>query len=153
MIRKTGVGVLLSLVFVLFTYSFAVAESYIGGALGISLPHDVTDASGTDGTYTLTVTDFSPDNSFAGGMKLGHFFEQAPNLGVEFNLSFSDPDVDKEKITATISGTPVGVFTGQASGDFLGSAEVDSFVSYGFLAMLRATDEDAKSKYNGMQPY
>ena len=37
MIRKTGVGALLSLVFVLFTYSSAVAESYLGEGLGISM--------------------------------------------------------------------------------------------------------------------
>jgi hypothetical protein len=34
MIRRTGVGILLSLVFVLFTYSSAVAELYVGGAVG-----------------------------------------------------------------------------------------------------------------------
>ena len=38
MVRKTGVGFLLSLVFVLFTYSSAVAEWYVGGAIGVSIP-------------------------------------------------------------------------------------------------------------------
>ncbi|SVC01975.1 uncharacterized protein METZ01_LOCUS254829, partial [marine metagenome] len=36
MIRKTGVGFLLSLVFVLFAYSSAVAEWYVGGAVGVA---------------------------------------------------------------------------------------------------------------------
>ncbi len=152
MLRKTGVGFLLSLVFVLFAYSSAVAEWYVGGAVGVSMPHDVTDFKGSGGTYTGTLTDFTPDNSFAGGVKLGYFFEQVPNLGVEFNWSISDPDVDKEKITATLTN-PVGIFAGQASGDFLGTADVDSLNSFGFLAMLRITDEDAKSEYNGIQPY
>ena len=37
MLRKTGVGFLLSLVFVLFAYSSAVAEWYAGGAVGLSI--------------------------------------------------------------------------------------------------------------------
>jgi hypothetical protein len=102
MIRKTGVGFLLSLVFVLFTYSFAVAESYLSEGLGISMPHDVTDWKGSSGSYNLTLTDFTPENSFAGGIKAGRFFESMPNFGVEFNLSISDPDVDKEPIKATM---------------------------------------------------
>ena len=153
MIRKTGVWVLLSFVFVLFTCSSSVAEPYLGGGLGVSMPHDVTDWKGSSGSYNLTLTDFTPENSFAGGIKTGLFFKSMPNFGVEFNLSISDPDVDKEAITAAITGTAAGVFSGQASGDFLGTAEVDSLISYGFLAMLRVTDEDAKAKYNGIQPF
>jgi len=144
---------LVGLVCAFLAPSSAFAEWYAGGGIGISMPHDVTDFKGSSGAYTATLTDFSPDNSFAGGIKGGYFFGKSPNFGVEFNLSFSDPDVDKEAITATLTGTPVGVFSGQASGDFLGTADVDSLVSYGFLAMLRATDEDAKAKYHGLQPY
>ena len=144
---------LVGLIGCLLAPSSAFAEWYAGGSLGISMPHNVTNFTGTDGTYTLDLTKFSPDNSLAGGIKGGYFFDKAPNFGIEFNFSVSDPDVDKETITATITGTPVGVFSGQASGDFLGSADVDSLISYGFLAMLRTTDEDAKEKYNGLQPY
>ena len=153
MIKKTGVGVLLSLVFVLFTYSSAVAEWYVGGAVGVAMPHDVDDLSASSGGYSLGISEFSPDTSFTGGVKVGYFFEKTPYLGVEINWSISEPDVDKETVFATITGTPTGVYAGQTSGDFLGSVDVASLSSFSFLAMLRATDEDAKAKYNGIQPY
>ena len=153
MLSKTGVGFLFSLVFVLFTYSSAVAEWYVGGAVGVAMPHDVDDLSASSGGYTLGISEFSPDTSFTGGAKVGYFFEQTPYLGVEINWSISEPDVDKETVTATITGTPTGVYVGQTSGEFLGSVDVASLSSFSFLAMLRATDEDAKAKYNGIQPY
>ena len=153
MLRKTGVGFLLSLVFVLFTYSSAVAEWYVGGAVGVAMPHDVDDLSGSAGGYTLGISEFSPDSSFTGGVKVGYFFEKTPYLGVEVNWSISEPDVDKETVFATITGTPTGAAVGQTSGNFLASVDVASLSSFSFLAMLRATDEDAKTKYNGIQPY
>ena len=153
MLRKVGVGFLLSLVFVFFTYSSAVAEWYVGGAVGVAMPHDVDDLSGSSGGYTLGISEFSPDTSFTGGVKVGYFFEKTPYLGVEINWSMSEPDVDKETVTATITGTATGAYAGQTSGDFLGSVDVASLSSFSFLAMLRATDEDAKAKYNGIQPF
>ena len=153
MLRKTGVGFLLSFVFVLFTYSSAVAEWYVGGAVGVAMPHDVDDLSGSEGGYSLAISEFSPDTSFTGGVKVGYFSEKTPYLGVEINWSMSEPDVDKETVTATITGTATGAYAGQTSGDFLGSVDVASLSSFSFLAMLRATDEDAKAKYNGIQPY
>ena len=78
MLRKTGVGFLLSLVFVLFTYSSAVAEWYVGGAVGVAMPHDVDDLSGSRGGYSLGISEFSPDSSFTGGVKVGYFFEKTP---------------------------------------------------------------------------
>ena len=153
MIRKTGVGFLLSLVFVLFTYSSAVAEWYVGGAVGVAMPQDVDDLSASSGGYSLGISEFSPDSSFTGGVKVGYFFEKTPYLGVEINWSISEPDTDKETVFATITGTPTGAYAGQTSGDFLGAVDVASLSSFSFLAMLRATDEDAKAKYNGIQPY
>ena len=153
MIRRTGVGVLLSLVFVLFTYSSAVAEWYVGGAVGVAIPHTVDDLESTGSGFTITSSGFDSDNAFVGGIKGGYFFESIPSLGVEINWSMSAPDVDQEPVTLTITGTATGVAGGQATGDFLLSADVDSVSAFGFLAMLRATDEDAKAKYNGIQPF
>jgi opacity protein-like surface antigen len=65
----------------------------------------------------------------------------------------SASDIDKEAVALTISGTATGLGAGQATGNFLFSADVDSVSSFGFLAMLRATNEDAKAKYNGIQPF
>ncbi len=47
MVRNIGVGFLLSFIFVVFTYSSAVAEWYVGGAMGVAMPHDVDDLKGT----------------------------------------------------------------------------------------------------------
>ena len=153
MIRRTGVGILLSLVFVLFTYSSAVAEWYVGGAVGVAMPHAVDDLSGSEAGYSIAISEFTPDTSFTGGVKVGYFSEKTPYLGVEVNWSISEPDTDKETVFATITGTPTGAYAGQTSGNFLGSVDVASLSSFSFLAMLRSTDEDAKAKYNGIQPY
>ena len=153
MVKKTGVGFLLSLVFVLFTYSSAVAEWYVGGAVGVAIPHETDDLESTGTGFTITASGFDSDSAFVGGIKGGYFFESIPYLGVEVNWAMSAPDVDQEPVTLTITGTVTGLGAGQATGDFLLSADVDSVSSFGFLAMLRATDEDAKAKYNGIQPY
>ena len=153
MVKKMGVGVLLSLVFVLFTYSSAVAEWYVGGAVGVAIPHTVDDLESTGSGFTITSSGFDSDNAFVGGIKGGYFFESIPYLGVEVNWSMSAPDLDQEPVTLTITGTATGFAGGQNTGDYLLSADVDSVSSFGFLARLRATNEDAKAKYNGIQPF
>jgi len=141
------------LVFVLFTYSSAVAEWYVGGAVGVAMPQDVDDLSGSLGGYTLGISTFSPDTSFTGGVKVGYFSEKMPRLGVEINWSMSEPDVDKETVFATITGTPTGAYAGQTSGNFLGSVDVASLSSFSFLVMLRVTDEEAIASGTSIQPY
>jgi opacity protein-like surface antigen len=131
----------------------AHAEWYVGGAIGVAIPHDVDDLSGTTGGYTVTVSEFSPDTSFSGEVKGGYFFNSIPYLGVEINWSMSDPDVDKETVNLTLTGTPTGFLLGQTTGNFLGSVDVDSLSSFSFLAMLRMTDDDAKKDYYGIQPF
>jgi opacity protein-like surface antigen len=154
MLQKLAILLMVPVFFLAMTFNqSAYAEWYAGGAVGIAMPHDVDDLSGSGGGYSLGISEFSPDNSFTGGIKAGYFFEKTPYLGVEINWSISEPDVDKETVFATITGTPTGVYAGQTSGNFLGSVDVASLSSFSFLAMLRATDEDAKTKYNGMQPY
>jgi opacity protein-like surface antigen len=131
----------------------AYAEWYVGGAVGVAIPHNVDDLAVSGSGFSVDISSFSPDTAFTGGIKGGYFFESIPYLGAEINWSMSAPDVDKETITATITGTPTGAFLGRTTGDFLGSVDVDSVSSFGFLAMLRPTDEDAKAKYNGIQPF
>ena len=131
----------------------AYAEWYLGGAVGVAIPHTVDDLKSTGDGFSITSSGFDADTAFVGGIKGGYFFESIPYLGVEVNWSMSAPDTDKEAVALTISGTATGLGAGQVSGDFLFSADVDSYSSYGFLAMLRATDEDAKAKYFGIQPF
>ena len=131
----------------------AYAEWYVGGAVGIAIPHNVDDLDISGSGFSVDISSFSPDTAFAGGIKGGYFFESIPYLGMEINWSISAPDVDTEKINATITGTPTGLYVGQTTGDFIGSVDVDSVSSFGFLAMLRVTDEDASKEYFGMQPF
>ena len=72
---------------------------------------------------------------------------------MEINWSMSAPDTDKETITGTVTGTPTGLYVGQTTGPYIYSVDVDSVSSFGFLAMLRVTDEDASKEYFGMQPF
>ena len=131
----------------------AHAEWYVGGAIGVAIPHDVTDGAISGGGFTVGVSSFSPDTSFTGGIKGGYFFESIPYFGVEINWSISGPDVNKETVFLTITGAPTGALVGRTSGDFLLSVDVDSVSSFGFLAMLRVTDEDARKEYFSMQPF
>jgi opacity protein-like surface antigen len=131
----------------------AYAEWYVGGGVGIAIPHSVDNLQSTGSGFTIDASGFRADKAFAGGIKGGYFFESIPYLGVEVNWGMSAPDVDKEAVSLTIDGTATGLGAGQATGDFLLSADVDSASSFGFLAMLRATNEDAKAKYNGIQPF
>jgi opacity protein-like surface antigen len=132
----------------------AYAELYLGGAVGIAIPHNVDNLDVSGSGFSVDISSFSPETAFTGGIKGGYFFESIPYLGVEINWSMSAPDVDKEAITATITGTPTGALVGRSSGDLLlGSVDVDSYSSFGFLTMLRVTDEDANKNYFGMQPF
>ena len=153
MIRKTGVGFLLSLVFVLFAYSSAVAEWYVGGALGVAIPHTVDDIKSTGSGWSGVFSGITPDNALAGGIKGGYFFESIPYLGVEANWGMSAPDVSEQPVNLTVTGTATGFASGQTSDDFILSADVDSASSFGFLAMLRVTDENTIKELYGIQPF
>ena len=131
----------------------AYAEWYVGGAIGVAIPHTIDDLESTGTGFTITSSGFDADTAFVGGIKGGYFFESFPYFGVEINWSISESDVDKEAVALTITGTATGLAGGQATGDFLLSADVDSVSSFGFLAMLRVTDEDARKEYFSMQPY
>ena len=131
----------------------AYAEWYVGGAVGVAIPHNVDDLAVSGSGFSVDISSFSPDTAFTGGIKGGYFFESIPYLGMEINWSISAPDVDTETINATITGTPTGLYVGRTTGDFIGSVDVDSVSSFGFLAMLRVTDEDASKEYFGMQPF
>ena len=131
----------------------AYAEWYVGGAIGVAIPHTIDDLKSTGTGFTITSSGFDADTAFVGGIKGGYFFESFPYFGVEINWSISESNVDKEAVALTITGTATGLGAGQATGDFLLSADVDPSSSFGFLAMLRVTDEDAKAKYSGIQPF
>ena len=125
----------------------AFAESYIGLGLGVSLPQDVTDIKGTTAAGVAgTGTDVSADDAFSYGIKAGHYFNSVPWFGVEMNIYQRDNDVDQQ--TATATGT-AGILNGTA-GQL--KVDVNSVTTIGFLAMVRATEEQSKNLLN-LQPY
>ena len=124
------------------TSQLAYAETYGGISLGVSLPHDATNIKGTLGATSATATDVNPDDAFAYGFKVGHYFKNMPWLGVEFNFYQRDPDVAQQ--TATAVGT-LGIFSA-ATGQL--KVDVNSVTTFGFLAMARATEEQTKNLYN-----
>ena len=125
------------------TSQLAYAETYGGFSLGVSLPHDVNDIKATLGADSATATDLSPENAFAYGFKVGHYFKNIPWLGVEFNFYQRDPDVAQQ--TATAVGT-LGIFSAAATGQL--KVDVNSATTFGLLVMMRATEEQTKNLYN-----
>jgi opacity protein-like surface antigen len=86
MVKKTGVGVLLSLVFVLFTCSSAVAESgyYLGFKTGNSI-QDYTDVKFVNPRITAgTKSDSGTDDSALVSFQLGKTLSSSTRLEVEY---------------------------------------------------------------------
>ena len=148
MLKKLAILIMVPVFFLAMVFNqSAYAESYFGGSIGVSLSSDASDIKLANGALTGTLTDLDTNSSFAYGIKVGHYFESMPWLGVEFNLYQRDPDVDQQAGTAT--GT-IGVWTAAATGQ--GKVAVDHLTTYGFLLMLRATEEQTKNFFN-IQPY
>jgi opacity protein-like surface antigen len=79
----------------------ACAEWYLAAQGGLQVPQDLANIRGT-GTFTgATSHDLNLRNQSAYGVKAGYLFE-APNwLGVEFNFSHSDANIERQGTTAT----------------------------------------------------
>ncbi len=147
MTKKTGVGFLLSLVFVVSTCSSAFSETYVGGGLGLSFAAEADSIKASQGAIEASSSDLDGDDSFAYGFKVGHYFNSLPWLGVEFNLYQREPDADQQGVTVT--GATAGLIRTDA-----GQAKVDveHLTTAGLLVMLRATEEQTKNMFN-MEPY
>lgn len=143
MIKKYKAIFLVILMVISFIRSPVFAEWYVGGGIGLSVPHDVTDFTHDDGVQS-TLTDFSVDSSFAGGIKGGYFFEKAPYFGIEVNLSFSQPESNQESV----------VVNNLILGDEEGLVSQESrLISYGFLGVFRTPNEYAEKHFSGFQPF
>lgn len=106
---KTATIILVSVLLV----SPASAEWYVGGYGGVAIPadEDVDGNASTGGTVLIdgTLKDVDLENSAVFGVKVGHFFEAVPNLGVELEAYHFRPDADAQ--TVELSGTLLpGVF-------------------------------------------
>ena len=136
MLRKKGVGFLLSLVFVLFAYSSAVADTpvfksadgkmYASINAGITILNDIgVSASASGGGYTLTATaDLTFDEGASFGGAVGYVISDF--VRTELALGFENIEHDKIKGTVDItSASSTTSITGEAGI----TGEIDAFTA------------------------
>jgi len=120
----------------------------VGGGLGVAFSADISEIGATTAAgVSGTLSDLESEDSFADGLKVGHYFNSMPWLGVEVNASSSDPDMGNQ--SSTVTGTGGGIMTSTVARVEI---EVEHFTTIGFLVMLRATEEQTKGLYN-IEPY
>ncbi|GLS22371.1 hypothetical protein GCM10007874_53890 [Labrys miyagiensis] len=97
----------------------ALAETYFGGSIGYAFDAKVTGVNGNENTNYpdppdpiggapllrgASVTDLALGTSPTFGLRIGHFFEGTPWLGVEAALSYSRPEFKHQPVTLTHPG-------------------------------------------------
>jgi hypothetical protein len=99
-------GFLLSANSILLT-STAQAESYFAAQFGYAFPQSLSNGKVTqDGFGGLGISDQPLKNSPMFGAKLGHYFSRARWLGVETEVTYSNPHVKQGSLTFTGPGGP-----------------------------------------------
>ena len=87
----------------------AQAELYIAGQVGYTVAQDTTDGRVTDpGLVGLpagtSVSNTSLNDSLMYGMKLGHYFDSTPWLGVELESFITTPHTPQQRVTLQAPG-------------------------------------------------
>ena len=157
MLRKTGVGFLLSLVFVLFTYSSAFADTpqfnfkkdNVYGAInaGATILNDLD--FGADLNYAGVTTTVAGTATFDTGASISGTIGYILNelFRVEFELGYTEMDHDKAEVGATITFTSGGsTLTKTGSGTIDVSGQVEAL--YGLTNVI-LTPLGSKSFGNG----
>lgn len=87
--------------------SAAHAESYFAAELGYAFPQSLSNGNVTqDGFGGLDISDQPLKNSPMFGAKLGHYFSRARWLGIETEVTYSNPHVKQGSITFSGPGGP-----------------------------------------------
>ena len=145
MVKKTGVGVLLSLVFVLLTYSSAVADTPVfksnDGKLygsinaGVAILNDIDfSAAASGGGVTVTAAgSYSFDTAASFGGALGYVINDF--VRTELELGYQKIDYDKINITGDVTyGATTVSYTGEA--DLKGDIDALHFLTNVILTPL-----------------
>ncbi|MDP1767999.1 MAG: outer membrane beta-barrel protein [Nitrospirota bacterium] len=87
----------------------AHAESYVAGQVGYTVAQDTTRGRVTDPSYVglpggTTASNLSLNNSLMYGMKLGHYFDSTPWLGVELESFMTTPHAPQQRVTLQAPG-------------------------------------------------
>jgi|CXWL01.1.fsa_nt_gi outer membrane protein W len=91
--------------------SAAYSETYIAGQVGYTMAQDTTHGKANDPTYAglpsgTSISDVSLNNSLMYGMKLGHYFNSMPWLGVELESFVTTPHRPQQRLT--LGGPGIG---------------------------------------------
>ena len=133
MLRKTGVGFLLSLVFVLFAYSSAVADTPVFNSkdgkwygsinAGVTFLNDIgVSASASGSGYTATA---AFDMTFDEGMSFGGAVGYVVSDFVRTELELGFEKIQHDKIEGTVDFTSVGTTT-SVTGEAGITGEIDA---------------------------
>jgi opacity protein-like surface antigen len=104
-IARIGTALLVSGFLSLFTPSSlltptVLAESYVAAQFGYAFPQSLSNGKVTqDGLGGLDISDQPLKNSPMVGAKLGHYFSRARWLGVETEVTYSNPHVKQGALT------------------------------------------------------
>lgn len=96
---------------VMFLCSESVwAETYVAGQMGFTLAQDTARGRANDPTYAglptgTSVSNVDLNNSAMYGMKVGHYFESAPWLGVELEGFVTSPHRPQQRLTLAVPGS------------------------------------------------
>ena len=136
MVKKTAVGFLLSLVFVLFSYTSAVADTpvfnskdgkwYASINAGITILNDIgVSASASGGGYTLTAkADLTFDEGASFGGALGYVISDFVRAELELGFESLEHDKVKGTLDITSSGTTTSI-----AGEAGLTGEIDAFTA------------------------
>ncbi len=129
--------VLVSALVALSQASLAKAESYVGASLGWTFSQKMTGLKGnenldyslpigtTDGNYYpgTTYSDVRLKDILVGGLKAGYYFDSYPNLGLELEVNYSQPNMKRQNVTLTnTSGQAGSASQGVGIGDLVSLA-------------------------------
>ena len=89
-------------VWILMWSDSSQAEWYLAAQGGLQVPQDLANIGGTGSFSGVTSNDLNLRNQSAYGVKAGYFFSDAWNwIGLEFDFSHSDANIERQRITAT----------------------------------------------------
>lgn len=93
-----------------FPLRVAHAETYVAGQIGYTVAQDTSRTRPNDPTYAglpvgTTMSNVDLNNSLMYGIKLGHYFEALPWLGVELEGFATSPHRPQQRLTLGVPGT------------------------------------------------
>lgn len=93
-----------------FSVMPAQAETYIAGQVGYTMAQDTARGRINDPTYAglpagTSVSTVNLNNSLVYGMKVGHYFDSMPWLGIELEGFMTNPNRPQQRLTLGIPGT------------------------------------------------